>query len=74
MSIGYHHLIHDTIQYNDHHALVLVQIFDFREGILYLYEKARQFTQIIEYYKEMNSYSGAFLSQVNITFICCRNP
>jgi len=33
-------------KYDDHHAMVLAQIFDFKPGILYLYEKAKQYQQI----------------------------
>lgn len=48
-------------QYDDHHAMVLTQIYDFKPGILYLYEKAKQYQQIVQYYMEKNdksAYSG----------------
>ena len=45
--------------YDDHHAMVLTQIYDFKPGILYLYEKAKQFQQIVQYYMEKNAYSGS---------------
>jgi hypothetical protein len=38
--------------------MVLAQIYDFTPGILYLYEKARQFQQIVQYYIEHNAYVG----------------
>lgn len=30
--------------------MVLAQIYDFKPGILYLYEKAKQYQQIVQYY------------------------
>ena len=54
--------IYSTIQYDDYHAMVLAQIYDFTPGILYLYEKSRQYQQIVQYYIEHNSYAGMSLA------------
>jgi len=43
-------------KYDDHHAMVLAQIYDFKPGILYLYEKAKQYQQIVQYYMEKDAY------------------
>ena len=43
-------------KYDDHHAMVLTQIYDFKPGILYLYEKAKQYQQIVQYYMEKDAY------------------
>lgn len=44
-------------KYDDHHAMVLAQIYDFKPGILYLYEKAKQYQQIVQYYMEKDAYA-----------------
>lgn len=44
-------------KYDDHHAMVLTQIYDFKPGILYLYEKAKQYQQIVQYYMEKDAYT-----------------
>ena len=41
--------------------MVLTQIYDFKPGILYLYEKSKQFQQIVQYYMEKNAYTGLAL-------------
>ena len=43
---------------------MLVQIFDFKEGILYMFEKGRQFQQMLEYFKEINAYTGMLIMGV----------
>ncbi|CAI8032330.1 Vacuolar protein sorting-associated protein 11 homolog [Geodia barretti] len=40
------------------HALVLAQIHDFKSGILFLYEKAGLFQQILQYHMEHNDYQS----------------
>ncbi|XP_064382449.1 vacuolar protein sorting-associated protein 11 homolog [Halichondria panicea] len=42
--------------YDLDHALVLAQMHDFKDGILYLYEKALLFQQILQYHMEHNDY------------------
>jgi hypothetical protein len=46
-----------SAKYDDHHAMVLAQVYDFKTGILYLYEKAKQYQQIVQYYMEKDAYS-----------------
>lgn len=43
-------------KYDIEHALVLAKMHDFREGILYLYEKTNLFQQIVHYHMEHNDY------------------
>eukprot|EP00053_Salpingoeca_punica_P016663 m.158284 g.158284 ORF g.158284 m.158284 type:complete len:971 (+) comp17016_c0_seq1:203-3115(+) len=47
-----------TTKYDEYHAMVLMQIYDFTPGILYLYEQAKQYHQIVQYYMEKNAYAG----------------
>lgn len=44
-------------RYDIDHALVLAQIHHFKAGILYLYEKAKLYQQILHYHMEQNEYS-----------------
>eukprot|EP01137_Pigoraptor_chileana_P023996 Opistho-2@91225 len=41
---------------DNHHAMVLAQMYDFKPGILYLYEKAKLYMQIVQYYMENNEH------------------
>jgi hypothetical protein len=47
-----------TAKYDEYHAMVLMQIYDFAPGILFLYEQAKQYNQIVQYYMEKNAYAG----------------
>lgn len=49
-------------KYDDHHAMVLTQIYDFKLGILYLYEKAKQYQQIVQYYMEKDAHAEIIAS------------
>ncbi|XP_027041585.1 vacuolar protein sorting-associated protein 11 homolog isoform X2 [Pocillopora damicornis] len=44
-------------RYDIDHALVLAQMHHFKAGILYLYEKAKLYQQILHYHMEQNEYS-----------------
>jgi hypothetical protein len=44
--------------YDEYQALVLTQMYDFKPGVLYLFEKTEQYGQIVEYYKEKKAYAG----------------
>ena len=46
-----------TAKYDLDHALMLAQVHDFRAGILYLYEKAKLYQQILVYHMEKQNYS-----------------
>ena len=50
--------------------MVLTQIYDFTPGILYLYEKARQYQQIVQYYMEHNAYAGQDSSIPSLSSSC----
>jgi len=45
-------------KYDDDQALVLCKMHDFREGILYLYEKLTVYNEIVQYYMEHNEYEN----------------
>lgn len=45
-------------KYDDDHALCLVQMFDFNPGMLYLYEKLKLYTEIVQHHMESNEYAA----------------
>jgi len=40
------------------HALVLTKMYDFKEGVLYLYEKVKLFKEIVQYHMDNNEYAN----------------
>jgi len=42
--------------YDDDHALCLVQMFDFKPGMLFLYEKLKLYNEIVQHHMENNEY------------------
>eukprot|EP01114_Cavostelium_apophysatum_P016791 TRINITY_DN4846_c1_g1_i1.p1 TRINITY_DN4846_c1_g1~~TRINITY_DN4846_c1_g1_i1.p1 ORF type:complete len:953 (+),score=293.87 TRINITY_DN4846_c1_g1_i1:58-2916(+) len=51
---AYNVLTNPESKYDDDHALVLCKIHDFKEGLLYIYEKLALYNEIVEYYMENN--------------------
>jgi hypothetical protein len=51
-------LTNPQAKFDDDHALVLCKMNDFREGLLYLYEKSALYHEIIQYYFENNEYDN----------------
>jgi hypothetical protein len=49
-------LRYHTGKYDEYQALVLTQLYDFKPGILYLFEKTEQYGQIVQYYMEKRAY------------------
>jgi len=47
-------------KYDEYQALVLTQMYDFKPGVLYLFEKTDQYGQIVQYYMEKKAYAGAW--------------
>jgi len=45
-------------KYDDDHALCLVQMFDFKPGMLYLYEKLKLYNEIVQHHMETNEYAA----------------
>jgi len=45
-------------KYDDDYALILCKLHDFRDGLLFLYEKLQLFHEIIEYYMENDEYDN----------------
>jgi hypothetical protein len=45
-------------KYDEYQALVLAQMYDFKPGILYLFEKTEQYGQIVQYYMEKRAHAG----------------
>lgn len=43
-------------KYDDDHVLCLVQMFDFKPGMLFLYEKLKLYTEIVQHHMENNEY------------------
>jgi len=40
------------------HALVLVKMYDFKEGILFLYEKSKLYREVIQHYMDNDEYAS----------------
>lgn len=51
-------LMFQSDKYDQYQALVLTQLYDFTRGILYLFEKTEQYSQIVRYYMEKKAYKG----------------
>lgn len=48
-------------KYDEHQAMILTQMYDFKPGILYLFGRTKQYQQIVRYYMEKKAYSGNYL-------------
>lgn len=61
-------------KYDGYQAMVMTQMYDFRPGILYLFEKTKQYQQIVRYYMEKKAYSGANVrgphARTRLFFVC----
>ncbi|KAM9989103.1 hypothetical protein ACTFIY_005145 [Dictyostelium cf. discoideum] len=55
---AYEFLTNPKWKFDQDHALILVQVHNWKEGVLYLYEKLELFNEIIEYHMENNDYDG----------------
>eukprot|EP01135_Chromosphaera_perkinsii_P001580 Nk52_evm50s207 gene=Nk52_evmTU50s207 len=55
-------LDNEAANYDLDHAMVLCQMYDFCPGILYLYEKAGEYQQIIQYYMQKDDYENIAIS------------
>mgnify|MGYP001088602568 CR=1 FL=1 len=48
--------------YNENHVLVLAQMHNFKQGVIYLYERANMYNEILEYHMERNEYADILLA------------
>jgi hypothetical protein len=53
-------------KYNENHVLVLAQMHNFKAGVIFLYERANMYNEILEYHMERNEYQ-------DILFACKRH-
>ncbi|EGD77096.1 hypothetical protein PTSG_07434 [Salpingoeca rosetta] len=44
-------------KYDEYQAMILTQMYDFKEGILYLFGRTKQYQQIVRYYMEKKAYA-----------------
>eukprot|EP00055_Hartaetosiga_balthica_P005109 m.14455 g.14455 ORF g.14455 m.14455 type:complete len:1016 (-) comp4316_c0_seq1:135-3182(-) len=49
-------------KYNEHQAVILTQMYDFKDGILYLFGETKQYQQIVRYYMEKKDYNAVVSS------------
>ncbi|KAI8621771.1 hypothetical protein BC830DRAFT_1092875 [Chytriomyces sp. MP71] len=57
-----HVLQHSQTLYDLDHALILCQLNNFQQGIMYLYERMHMFKEIIEHYMSREDYAGVLES------------
>lgn len=50
-------------KYDGYQAIVMTQMYDFKPGILYLFEKTKQYQQIVRYYMKKKAYAGGGLCE-----------
>ncbi|KYR00557.1 RING zinc finger-containing protein [Tieghemostelium lacteum] len=55
---AYEFLTNPKAKFDQDHAMILAQVHNWKQGILYLYEKLELFNEIIEYHMENNDYEG----------------
>ncbi|EGC37991.1 hypothetical protein DICPUDRAFT_76416 [Dictyostelium purpureum] len=55
---AYDFLTNPKSKFDQDQALILVQVHNWKKGVLYLYEKLELFNEIIEYHMETNDYAG----------------
>eukprot|EP01133_Synstelium_polycarpum_P001183 gene1183-1361_t len=59
---AYEFLTSPKSKFDEDHALILAQVHNWKQGILYLYEKLKLYNEIIEYHMENNDYEGLIKS------------
>eukprot|EP01132_Coremiostelium_polycephalum_P001153 gene1153-1462_t len=55
---AYEFLTNPKAKFDQDHALILAQVHNWKQGVLYLYEKLELYNEIIEYHMENNDYDG----------------
>ena len=51
-------LLRQDDKYDAYQAMIITQMHDFQEGILYLFGRTKQYQQIVHYYMEKKAYAG----------------